>query len=330
MGLKDFFKNRRLKREKSTKLQNGTSIGSVDIDRDKDKQPISDDVLCSLWTKCPHCNQLLYTSELKKNYSVCKHCSYHHRLSGLERIDQLIDFGSFLETSENIYPNDPLSFTDLKPYKDRLKEAQLSSGVKEAITCGIGTIDNQGIAIAAMDFQYIGGSMGSVVGEKIAVLTESAIEKRLPLIIVSSSGGARMHEGILSLMQMAKTASALKKFHEAKLLYISVLSEPTFGGVTASFAMLGDIIIAEPGARIGFAGRRVIEETIRQKLPKDFQTAEYLLINGQIDLVIPRTALKLKISDLIRLHTQKQNQTKNFTFNKEDFLQRGRPVLAGF
>ena len=303
MGLKDFFKNRQLK--KAAKLANGNGH---DL---KTEPPICDDQLCILWTKCQGCNELLYTSELKKNYSVCKHCGYHHRLTAQERIDLLTDYGSFLEIDENMLPSDPLNFKDLKPYKNRLKEAQKTSNSKEAIITGIGTINNQPFAIGAMEFQYIGGSMGSVVGEKIVRLAERAIEKRIPLILVSSSGGARMHEGILSLMQMAKTASTLKKLHEEKLLYISLLTEPTFGGVTASFAMLGDILIAEPRARIGFAGRRVIEETIRQKLPKDFQTAEYLLENGQIDLVIPRQNLKNTLSDLIRLHSQQNIKLKD-------------------
>ena len=301
MGLKDFFKNRQLK--KAAKLQGQLSTNGNGHDL-KAESSICDDQLCILWTKCQGCNELLYTSELKKNNSVCKHCGYHHRLTAQERIDLLTDYGSFLETNEDIEPSDPLNFKDLKPYKDRLKEAQKTSNSKEAIITGIGTINNQPVAIGAMEFQYIGGSMGSVVGEKIVRLAEQAIEKRLPLILVSSSGGARMHEGILSLMQMAKTASILKKLHEERLLYVSLLTEPTFGGVTASFAMLGDVIIAEPRARIGFAGRRVIEETIKQKLPKGFQTAEYLLENGQIDLVIPRQNLKHITSDLIRLHSQ--------------------------
>ena len=318
MGLKDFFKNRKLKKAANlAKLQNGSSLNGSGLDL-KIQPPICDDVLCVLWTKCQGCNELLYTSELKSCLSVCKHCGYHHRLGAQERIEQLIDYGSFYELNENILPDDPLNFVDLKPYKDRLKEAQKTSGTNEAVITGIGNINNQEVAIAGMEFQYIGGSMGSVVGEKITSLIEKAIEMRLPLIIISSSGGARMHEGILSLMQMAKTSSALKKFHEARLLYISLLTEPTFGGVTASFAMLGDIIIAEPKARIGFAGRRVIEETIKQKLPKDFQTAEYLLENGQIDLVVPRPVLKSTISDLIRLHTQNK---------KSDPLKNGAKVL---
>jgi acetyl-CoA carboxylase carboxyl transferase subunit beta len=297
MGLKDFFKNRRLKKLEKVQSTSATSANGT----------VCDEILCALWTKCQGCNQLLYVSELKKNFSICKHCNHHHRLIAWERIEQLIDYGTFLELNENILPDDPLNFVDLKPYKERLREAQSSAGTKEALISGFGNINNQRVAIAAMEFQYIGGSMGSVVGEKITSLIEKAIKLRVPLIIISSSGGARMHEGILSLMQMAKTASALKKFHDEKLLYISLLTEPTYGGVTASFAMLGDIIIAEPQARIGFAGRRVIEETIKQKLPKDFQTAEYLFENGQVDSIVTRANLKQTISELIRLHAQNQN-----------------------
>ena len=323
MGLKDFFKNRQLKRE-AAKLQNKFASNG----NGNSSLPICDDVLCSLWTKCTSCNELLYISELKKNLSICKHCGFHHRLTSEERIDQLIDYGTFIEINEEVLPDDPLTFTDLKPYTERLKEAQNISGINEAIVTGIGSINNFPVAIGAMEFQFIGGSMGSVVGEKITRLVEKAIEKELPLILVSSSGGARMHEGILSLMQMAKTSSALKKLHEEKLLYISILSEPTFGGVTASFAMLGDIIIAEPQARIGFAGRRVIEETIKQKLPKDFQTAEYLLEHGQIDMVIERTKLKQTIADFIRLYSQnkKKQQVTNLDF---DFFHK-IPFLARF
>ncbi len=307
MGLKDFFKNRRLK--KATK--NGTSGNLGEL-----KAQPSDELLCTLWAKCQGCNELLYTSELKKNLSICKHCNYHHRITAHERIEQLIDFGSFVEVNEDVSPADPLSFSDLKPYKNRIKDAQHSTNVKEAIVTGVGTIDHQGVAIGVMEFEFIGGSMGAVVGEKICRLIERAMNDRLPLILVSSSGGARMHEGILSLMQMAKTSSSLKKLHDEKLLYISLLAEPTFGGVTASFSMLGDIIIAEPKARIGFAGRRVIEETIRQKLPKDFQTAEYLLENGQIDDVISRHSLKKYLSEIVRLHSQ--NTVKTYSKNGVD------------
>lgn len=310
MGLKDFFIKRRLKKRKTNGFQSATVYNSQKLDV-KPQLQISDDELCALWTKCQGCNELLYTSDLKKNYNVCKHCNYHHRISAHERIELLADYGTFLPLFENILPDDPLEFTDLKPYKDRLNEAKLQTTVQEAIVTGLGNINEQLTAIASMEFQFIGGSMGCVVGEKLTRLIETAEEKKLPLIVISSSGGARMHEGILSLMQMAKTSAALKKFHEAGLLYISILTEPTFGGVTASFAMLGDILIAEPQARIGFAGRRVIEETIRQKLPKDFQTAEYLLEHGHIDLIVNRTKLKATVSDLIRLHTKNKTSSLN-------------------
>ena len=310
MGLKDFFLKRRIQRQKTNGIQNATAYNSHKLDT-KPQLQISDEVLCSLWTKCQNCNELLYTSDLKKNINVCKHCNYHHRISAQERIEFFVDYGTFLQINENIHPSDPLQFTDLKPYKERLKEAQNTSCVTEAIITGLGNIDGQLTAVASMEFQFIGGSMGCAVGEKLTRLIETATIKQLPLIIISSSGGARMHEGILSLMQMAKTSAALKNFHEACLLYISILTEPTFGGVTASFAMLGDIIIAEPKARIGFAGRRVIEETIRQKLPKDFQTAEYLLANGHLDLIVNRPELKNTISDLIRLHTKKPTMSNS-------------------
>lgn len=318
MGLKDFFKNRQLK--KAAKLQTVTPSEEL-------KTTPTEDDLCSLWTKCDSCKQLLYTSELKKELSVCKHCGHHHRLSAMERIEQLIDYGTFIEVDEEVSPTDPLNFTDLKPYKNRLKDAEKSCNSREAIVTGIASVNNQPFAIASMEFQYIGGSMGSVVGEKITRLVERSINNRLPLVIISSSGGARMHEGILSLMQMAKTSSALKSLHEAGLLYISLLTEPTFGGVTASFSMLGDIIMAEPKARIGFAGRRVIEETIRQKLPKDFQTAEYLLENGQIDMVVHRKDLKNMISELVRLHSKTTTKKEEVSKPAVESY-RAKPLLA--
>ncbi|MBI1859141.1 MAG: acetyl-CoA carboxylase carboxyltransferase subunit beta [Candidatus Melainabacteria bacterium] len=314
MGLKDFFKNRRLKKVKLKKPPISYNGQGHDL---KQAPKISDDELCALWVKCQGCNELLYLSTLKKNNSICKHCDFHHRLSAEERIELITDYGTFLSINDNIIPDDPLKFTDVKPYKKRLEDAQKTTKTKEAIVTGIGNINGYIAGVASMEFQFIGGSMGSVVGEKLTRLVEVAIKKRLPLIIVSSSGGARMHEGILSLMQMAKTSSALKDFHEANLLYISILTEPTFGGVTASFAMLGDIIIAEPRARIGFAGRRVIEETIRQKLPKEFQTAEYLLENGQIDMIVHRNGLKNTLSDLLRLHlTNHNNATSKDVFKQ--------------
>lgn len=221
----------------------------------------------------------------------------------MDRIEQLFDEGSFHELDANLESADPLKFFDTDSYVKRQKEASRKSGLREAIVTGEGEIEGEKACLGVMDFGHFGGSMGSVVGEKVARLTEYATEKRLPLILVSSSGGARMQEGIFSLMQLAKTSSALKSFSDAGLLYISILSEPTYGGVTASFAMLGDINIAEPGARIGFAGRRVIEQTIRQKLPADFQTAEYLLKHGQVDMVVERGKLKSKLAFLIKFHS---------------------------
>ena len=236
---------------------------------------------------------------------MCPKCQYHFRIGAEQRIEQLADQDSFVELNANLTSADPLNFVDSEPYKKRLEDASRKSGLKEAVVTGTITIENQIVAIGAMDFGHFGGSMGSVVGEKVARLIEHAQEHRMPLILISSSGGARMQEGILSLMQLAKTSAALQSFHEDGLLYISILTEPTYGGVTASFAMLGDVIIAEPGARVGFAGRRVIEQTIRQKLPADFQTAEYLLSHGQVDMVLDRLKLKDMLARLISIHKKK-------------------------
>jgi acetyl-CoA carboxylase carboxyl transferase subunit beta len=269
---------------------------------------VSDEDLERLWTQCYHCNQGFPTKQVEDNLQVCPNCNYHFRIGSAERILQLCD--QFEELDSGLTPQDPLQFFDNEPYPDKVKKAAQKSGLKEAITTGIATVhltreDSElsvHYALAVMDFAYLGGSMGSVVGEKITRLIEEAIQKRLAVVIVSSSGGARMQEGTFSLMQMVKTGSALGQLHEEGLLYLSVLTEPTFGGVTASFGTLGDIIIAEQGARIGFAGRRVIEQTIRQKLPADFQTAEYLLQYGQVDRVTHRHQLKTDIAELIGLH----------------------------
>jgi acetyl-CoA carboxylase carboxyl transferase subunit beta len=258
MDLKDWFANRRKDRENQ-----------------EVKQPLTTEEYCALWTQCFQCRELLYTRDLRGNQFVCPKCQYHFRIGATNRIELLADPDSFTEIDALLASDDPLTFFDTESYPKRQDEAEKKSGLKEAIVTGACTIQGRPIAVAVMDFGHFGGSMGSVVGEKVARLIEFALEKRLPVAIFSSSGGARMQEGILSLMQMAKTSSALKSFADAGLLYISVLTEPTYGGVTASFAMLGDFIVAEPGARIGFAGRRVIEQTIRQKLPADFQTAEY-------------------------------------------------------
>ncbi|MBI4534094.1 MAG: acetyl-CoA carboxylase carboxyltransferase subunit beta, partial [Candidatus Melainabacteria bacterium] len=259
---------------------------------------------CALWTQCFQCRELLYTRDLRINLHVCPKCQYHFRIGAVQRIEQLADQDTFEELDGALVSSDPLGFIDTDSYVNRQVEASRKSGLKEAILTGACSIKGLPVVLAVMDFGHFGGSMGSVVGEKVTRAIEQALNLALPLIIVSSSGGARMQEGILSLMQLAKTSSALRSFHESGLLYISVLTEPTFGGVTASFAMLGDIILAEPGARIGFAGRRVIEQTIRQKLPTDFQTAEYLLKHGQVDMVVERSRLKDLLARLIDLHSR--------------------------
>jgi acetyl-CoA carboxylase carboxyl transferase subunit beta len=219
-----------------------------------------------------------------------------------ERIRQLVDANTWNCLDEQIRPTDPLKFRDRKSYSDRLRETQEKTGLTDAVQTGTGTIDGLPLALGVMDFRFMGGSMGSVVGEKLCRLTEQATDERLPLVIICASGGARMQEGMLSLMQMAKISGALNRHREAKLLYIPVLTNPTTGGVTASFAMLGDIIIAEPKATIGFAGKRVIEQTLREKLPEGFQTSEYLLKHGFVDAIVPRTHLKKTLAQLISLH----------------------------
>lgn len=255
-----------------------------------------------LWVKCVHCDSQILKSELEDNMMVCPHCDYHFRINARTRISQLFDDGSFEELFKNILPTDPLKFVDTESYADRLKKAHDKTGLDEAVITGIGLIKGHKIAAAVMDFDYMGGSMGSVVGEKVTRIMEKAIELKIPMLSVTSSGGARMQESALSLMQMAKTSCAAGKLDEAKILYINLLTEPTFGGITASFGTLGDIIIAEQGARIGFAGRRVIEQTIRQKLPEDFQTAEYLLKYGQVDIVSKRKNLRKTLANILELH----------------------------
>jgi acetyl-CoA carboxylase carboxyl transferase subunit beta len=288
MDLKEWFAHRQKRRE------------NLQV-----KQPLTTEEYCALWTQCFQCRELLYTRDLRTNLHVCPKCQYHFRIGALQRIEQLADEPEmFEELDAELASSDPLNFKDTDTYVNRQKDATKKSGLREAIVTGICALGGHPVALGVMDFGHFGGSMGSVVGEKVARLIEQAQAHRLPLIIISSSGGARMQEGILSLMQLAKTSSALKSYSDAGLLYISILTEPTFGGVTASFAMLGDIIIAEPGARIGFAGRRVIEQTIRQKLPADFQTAEYLMKNGQVDMVIERPNLKETLARLIAFHQQ--------------------------
>lgn len=255
-----------------------------------------------LWTKCSSCNAVAYTKDLQANQLVCPECGYHNRVDSDERIKQLTDANSWKPLDENIHPVDPLKFRDRKDYQARLQDYQSKTGLTDAVKTGTGLIDGLPIALGVMDFRFMGGSMGSVVGEKLCRLIEHATAESFPVVIVCSSGGARMQEGMFSLMQMAKISGALQRHQEARLLYIPVLTHPTMGGVTASFAMLGDIIIAEPKATIGFAGRRVIEQTLREKLPDGFQTSEYLLEHGFVDSIVPRTQLKKTLTQLISLH----------------------------
>ena len=255
-----------------------------------------------LWTKCVHCETQLLKTDLEDNQMVCPHCDYHYKISARKRIKQLLDEDSFEELFTNIKPTDPLQFFDSESYVDRLKKAQTKTGLNDAVITGIGEICGHKIAIAVMDFEFMGGSMGSVVGEKVTRTMEKALELKIPMLAVTSSGGARMQESALSLMQMAKTSCAAGKLDEAGILYINLLTEPTFGGITASFGTLGDILIAEQGARIGFAGRRVIEQTIRQKLPEDFQTAEYLLKYGQVDIISKRKNLRKTLANILEMH----------------------------
>jgi acetyl-CoA carboxylase carboxyl transferase subunit beta len=255
-----------------------------------------------LWTKCDSCNAVAYTKDLQANQLVCPECDYHNRVGSSERIKQLIDPNTWKPLDENIQPIDPLKFRDRKDYAARLQEYQAKTGLTDAVQTGTGLIDGLPLALGVMDFSFMGGSMGSVVGEKLCRLIEHATDEQFPVVIICSSGGARMQEGLFSLMQMAKISGALHRHQTAKLLYIPVLTHPTMGGVTASFAMLGDVIIAEPKATIGFAGRRVIEQTLREKLPDGFQTSEYLLEHGFVDSIVPRTNLKKTLAQLISLH----------------------------
>jgi acetyl-CoA carboxylase carboxyl transferase subunit beta len=245
-----------------------------------------------IFVKCPECDNPLYKRELKESHEVCTHCNYHFRYPAKKRFDDIFDDGEFEELDSEVSSADPLEFIDSKPYKDRIKQAKDSSGLPEAIVSASGKIGGHPAYIGAMDMSFIGGSMGSAVGEKITRLIERALENRGAVIIFSASGGARMQEGTLSLMQMGKISAALARLHEAGLPFISVLTDPTTGGVTASFAMLGDVILAEPKALIGFAGPRVIEQTIRQKLPKGFQRSEFLLEHGMIDMVVDRREMR--------------------------------------
>lgn len=286
MTVQDWFEKR-----KEAQIQRRALEARVEIEANPD-----------LWTKCVHCDAQLLKKDIEENLMVCPVCDYHFRVNAKTRIKQLFDEGSFEELFSEIKPTDPLNFVDTESYKDRLAAAQAKTGMNDAVISGIGTINGHKVATAVMDFDFMGGSMGSVVGEKVTRIIEKAIEERLPVLVITSSGGARMQESALSLMQMAKTSCACARLDEAGLLYINLITDPTFGGVTASFGTLGDIIVAEQGARVGFAGRRVIEQTIRQKLPADFQTAEYLMKYGQVDVVSSRKDLKETLANILAMH----------------------------
>jgi len=270
----------------------------------KARRPIDRGVKASrvpegLYVKCPGCSELLYNKDLAANLWVCRKCAHHFRMSAADRLAMLFD-GPWVEHDSSLVSTDPLQFSDSKPYKDRLRAAAAATGVQEAVVTATGELDGMPAVVAAMEYGFIGGSMGVVVGEKITRAIERAIEARAPVIIVSCSGGARMMEGALSLMQMAKTSAALARLDRAGLPFLSILTDPTTGGVTASFAMLGDLNIAEPKALIGFAGPRVIEQTIRQKLPEGFQRSEFLLEHGMVDIIADRRELKTVIARALR------------------------------
>jgi acetyl-CoA carboxylase carboxyl transferase subunit beta len=252
-----------------------------------------------MWLKCNHCREIVYRKEVDRNNKVCPKCDYHFPISVPERIALLVDVGTFREWDADIEPQDPLNFHDTRSYRERLRLQQAKTGRKEALVTGEGAVNGKRVALGVFDFGFMGGSMGSVVGEKICRAVDRAIVARWPFVLVTASGGARMQEGILSLMQMAKTSTAVARLGEAKVPFISILADPTFGGVTASVAMLGDVIIAEPKALIGFAGPRVIEQTIKQQLPDAFQRAEFLLEHGMIDMIVERKHLKESLSTLL-------------------------------
>ncbi len=254
-----------------------------------------------LWVKCDGCKQILWKKDLETNLHCCPRCNHHFKMGSRQRLQMLFDDGNYLEHDANLASTDPLEFRDTKAYRDRLRRAERVTGLKDALVTGEGQLEGKPAIICAMEFQFVGGSMGAVAGEKVTRAIDRCIEKKLPLVVVSCSGGARMMEGAISLMQMSKISAALARLDEARKPYISVLTDPTTGGVTASFAMLGDLNIAEPGALIGFAGPRVIEQTIRQKLPDGFQRAEFVLAHGMLDAIVPRKELKAYLARAFHL-----------------------------
>ena len=264
-----------------------------------------------LWVKCPGCREVVYSKELEINSQICPKCGHHFRIDSVERLRLLLDEEQPREVFAGVESTDPLAFKDTKSYKDRLRQYRRTVGTRDAVRIAEGHIDGVPAVVAVMEYRFMGGSMGSVVGEKVTRAIELAVERHLPLVIVSASGGARMQEGVLSLMQMAKISAALARLARAGLPYVSVLTDPTTGGVTASFAMLGDLNLAEPGALIGFAGPRVIQQTIREDLPEGFQRSEFLLEHGFLDAVVPRTELKETVARSLRhLYTPERHQTQ--------------------
>lgn len=261
-----------------------------------------------LWKKCPKCEAVLYRPELEKNLNVCTKCEHHMRLTARQRLESFLDKGSFTEIAAEVEPVDRLKFRDSKKYKDRLTAAQKATGEKDALIAMRGELEGMPVAAVAFDFQFMGGSMGAVVGERFVRAVNVALEEKMPLICFSASGGARMQEALISLMQMAKTSAALEKMRLAGLPYISVLTDPVYGGVSASLAMLGDLNIAEPKALIGFAGPRVIEQTVREKLPEGFQRSEFLLSHGQVDMIIPRLELRSRLHSALSMMMYNINQ----------------------
>ena len=278
-------------------IVDGIRKNNTDTNTSKPEHKV--DIPVGKWMKCENCKEIIYKETVNENYKICPNCGKYFRLSSRRRIEQIIDEGTYKEFNLNITNVNPLNLSE---YPKKLEALQKKTGLTEAIRCGTGKIGNKEVVICIMDNNFLMGSMGSVVGEKITYSIEKAIELKLPLIIFCVSGGARMQEGMISLMQMAKTTAALTKLNEAGNLYISILTDPTYGGVTASFASLADIILAEPGAMIGFAGPRVIEQTIRQELPEGFQTSEFLLQHGFVDKIVERKDLKQTLSRIIKLH----------------------------
>jgi acetyl-CoA carboxylase carboxyl transferase subunit beta len=273
--------------------------GEKEVKERRDDLKLSDE----LWIKCNSCKEIIFRKVIERNFQVCPKCNYHFPIPALKRIESLVDPDTFVERDGHLVSKDPLEFKDTKRYPVRIKEAQAATGQKDAIICGEGKIEGQPVMLGIFDFNFLGGSLGSVVGEKVTRLIERASEKRIGVVIFCASGGARMQEGILSLMQMAKTSGALARLQEARVPYISVLTDPTTGGVSASIAMLGDVILAEPKAMIGFAGPRVIKETIRAELPEGFQRSEYLLQHGMVDIIVERKDLRHIIASLLEMLT---------------------------